>query len=305
VIGRPHNWQEPAFVDACLNSLKRRPNAPQGRANRENFRSVLLRWGFNDVKRELGVILEQARKRLQEIVDKMDLNNQEVRITCKILTPEEAIGNPLHDDYPIQLGKERLIEADFMGKKGQAFSDSYFNYSGKVRDVMALNLETNARRAIFVSSLNAILAYLGMVPESIHCKNDDLMKCADHFYNFVEEQCLDTENVLLVGLQPRLLEKLTALKKVRGCDLDSDNIGSTKCGVAIDGPERFHDNARWAGAIFATGSTVVNGTIDEIINAGRSTYFYGVTIAGVSNLLGLKQFCYVAGPKASVGMAER
>jgi len=68
-----------------------------------------------------------------------------------------------------------------MGKKGQAFSDSYFNYKGTIGDILALDLETNARRAIFISSLNAIMAYLGKIPEAIHCKDDDLMRCADHF----------------------------------------------------------------------------------------------------------------------------
>jgi hypothetical protein len=185
------------------------------------------------------LIIERARKRLIEFIDKQDFNDRDITIICMALTPEEAIGNPLHDDYPIQLGKERIIEADFMGKKGQAFSDSYFNYSGKVSDILALNLETNARRAIFISSLNAIMAYLEMIPEALHCKDDNLMRCADHFLYFVKKQALKTDNILLVGLQPRLLEKLTALKNVRVCDLNPDNIGTSKCGVVIDGPERF------------------------------------------------------------------
>ncbi|MBN1664315.1 MAG: hypothetical protein JW943_12005 [Deltaproteobacteria bacterium] len=239
------------------------------------------------------MILEQARKQLQDMAGKHHLDDQEVTITCKTLTPEEAIGNPLHDDYPIQLGKERVIEANFMGKKGQAFSDSYFNYKGSVKDILSLNLETNARRAIFISSLNAIMAYLKNIPETLHCKDDDLMRCADHFLDFVKDQSLKTNNVLLVGLQPRLLEILTLLKNVRVCDLNPDNIGKLKCGIVIDGPERFSDNAKWAGAIFATGSTIVNGTIDEIINADRNTVFYGVTITGVASLLGLKQYCYI------------
>lgn len=239
------------------------------------------------------MILEQVRERLRDIVGSHHIDDQEVTITCKTLTPEEAIGNPLHDDYPIQLGKERLIEADFMGKKGQAFSDSYFNYKGSVNDILALKLDTNAKRALFVSSLNAILAKLDWMPEALHCKDDDLMKCADHFLNFIKNQSLKTDNVLLVGLQPRLLEKLTELKNVRVCDLNPDNIGTSKCGVVVDGPERFSDNAKWAGAIFATGSTVVNGTIDEIVDADRDTCFYGVTITGVAHLLGLKHYCFM------------
>ena len=240
------------------------------------------------------MLLEQARKRLIEIINQEEtIHNQEVVITCKTLTAEEAIGNPLHDDYPIQLGKEKMIEAEFMGKKGQAFSDAYFNYTGSVEEILALDLGTTARRAIFISSMNAILAYLGKIPEAIHCKNDDLMKCAVHFHDFIANQPLKTENILLVGLQPRILEQLKALKKVRVCDLNSDNIGTTKCGVLIEGPERFSANAKWAGAIVATGSTIVNGTIDDLLAASLDTFFYGVTISGVANLMGLKQFCFI------------
>ena len=239
------------------------------------------------------MILEEARNRLSDSIDALNIRDRKIAITCTTLTPEEAIGNPLHKDYPIQLGKERLIEADFMGTKGQAFSDSYFNYSGTVGDILALDLETNARRAILVSSLNAIMAHLGRIPEAVHCKDDEPLKCAECFLGFVQHLTLKTDNVLLVGLQPRLLESLTALKKVRVCDLNPDNIGTTKCGVTIDGPERFSENAAWAGAIFATGSTIVNGTIDQIVEANRDTWFYGVTVAGAAGLLGLNHFCFV------------
>ncbi|MDD5475713.1 MAG: DUF364 domain-containing protein [Syntrophales bacterium] len=239
------------------------------------------------------MVLEQAKAKLQGLADTRHVYDQEITVTCKILTPEEAIGNPLHDDYPIQLGKERLIEADFMGKKGQAFSDAYFNYKGSVRSILSLRLDTNARRAIFVSSLNAILAGLNEMPEALHCKNDDLTRCGDFFSDFIRSLPREAEKVLLVGLQPRLLESLAAQKQVRVCDLNPDNIGLSKCGVFVDGPDRFPYNAQWAEVIFATGSTVVNGTIDEMMIAGKDTYFYGVTIAGIAHLLGLKHFCYI------------
>lgn len=241
------------------------------------------------------MILEQTRTKLQALAGARRIDDQEITITCKTLTPEEAIGNPLHDDYPIQLGKERLIEAEFMGKKGQAFSDSYFNYRGSVHDILSLRLDTNAKRAIFISSLNAILAGLDEMPEALHCKNDDLMRCGEHFSQVVHSFPAEIGRVLLVGLQPRLLETLAAQKQVRVCDLNPDNIGASKYGVTVDGPDRFAENARWADAIFATGSTVVNGTIDAILSANPDTCFYGVTIAGVAKLMGLHQFCYITG----------
>jgi len=74
------------------------------------------------------------------------------------------------------------------------------NYSGTVREILGLDLGTTARRAIFISSLNAVMAYLGRIPEAIHCKNDDLMKCAEHFHDFIANQPSKMDNILLVGL---------------------------------------------------------------------------------------------------------
>mgnify|MGYP001373086192 CR=1 FL=1 len=241
------------------------------------------------------MIIEEARKKIAELAVKHNLVNEKIDITCRDLSPEEAIGNPMHDDYPIQKGKERMIEADFMGKKGQAFSDSCSNFKATVKEIIEMDPDSNAKRAIFIASLNAILASLGMMPEAIHCKNEDLMKCSDSFAQYLARKSGQAKNILLVGLQPRLLERLAAVKNVRVCDLDADNIGSTRSGTVIDGPERFKENAEWADEIFATGSTVVNGTIDDILAAKPDTCFFGVTIAGVAKLLGLKQYCYITG----------
>lgn len=239
------------------------------------------------------MILQKAKTKLIEQIENHDLLNQEIIIKCKALNKEEAIGNPLHNDYPIQTGKERIIEANLLGKRGQAFSDAYFDYRGKIKDIMGLELDTNAKRAIFVSSLNAIIATLGDIPEAVHCKDDDLLKCADHFREFIKTRFKQGNRVLLVGLQPRLLSVLAETKEVRVCDKNPDNYGIIKSDVEIESPDAFPKNAEWADAIIATGSTIVNGTIDEIYNTNPDTYFYGVTISGAAQLLGLNHFCYV------------
>jgi len=241
------------------------------------------------------MIVEFARNKLKALADEHASSGELVTITCKALSPEEAIGNPLHDGYPTQLGQERLIAAEFLGKKGQAFSDAYFNYTGSVEEILSLKLDTNARRAIFISSLNAIMARFGKMPEALHCKNDDLIHCGRTFSGFLDGLPEATKKALLVGLQPRLLEALASGRQVRVCDLNPDNIGTKKYGVTIDGPERFAENAHWADVVFATGSTVVNGTIDEIVKTRPDTVFYGVTISGVACLTGLRQFCHITG----------
>ena len=55
------------------------------------------------------LIIEKAKEELLELIKESTLLDKEVIVTCKALSPEEAIGNPLHDDYPIQVGKEKII----------------------------------------------------------------------------------------------------------------------------------------------------------------------------------------------------
>ncbi len=239
------------------------------------------------------MLIEKAKEKLIELVKDSDLLDKEIEISCKALTKEEAIGNPLHEDYPITIGNEKIIEAQLSGKRGQAFCDSYFNYNGRIKDLLSLDLNSNARRAIFISSLNVILSVLGLNPEAVHCKDNDLLKCADHFSEFIKNRFKDQNKVLLIGLQPRLLSVLADLKEVRVCDKNPDNIGTIVSGVKIDDPEKCSEHLKWADIIIATGSTIVNNSIDEIYQARPDTYFFGVTISGVAHLLGLNKFCYI------------
>lgn len=238
-------------------------------------------------------IIETARAMFKDMVVDSDYLDKSVEITCKALTEQEAIGNPLHDDYPIQKGHEKLLEATFDGFRGQAFSDAYLNYSGTIKDILSLDLNTNAKRAIFISTLNAVLAHMGTIKEAVHCKDQQLLECRDCFREFVDENFQAHKKVLLVGLQPRLLSVLAESKDTRVCDLDPENIGMEKSGVTIQGPDAFEENALWADVVVATGSTVGNGTIDDILKIASEVWFFGVTIRGVATLTKLNQFCYL------------
>ena len=87
--------------------------------------------------------LERTRARLREIVQARELGGSEISVLAKPLTPEEAIGTPGRRDYPILLGKERVIEATVGGAKGHAFTDSPQEYIGSLEDLMASRLETS------------------------------------------------------------------------------------------------------------------------------------------------------------------
>ncbi len=108
-------------------------------------------------------ILEQARERFEQVVLQSSLPDAEIRVIVKTLTPEEAIGIPERRDFPIVLGKERVIEVEFAGARAHAFTDSPKEFIGRLADLANLPLDSNSNRAIFVGVLNAVLRYLGVV----------------------------------------------------------------------------------------------------------------------------------------------
>ena len=82
---------------------------------------------------------------------------------------------------------------------------------------------------------------------------------------------------------------------MRVLDLDKGNISREKFGqIILDGSKDMKDAVRWSDLVLATGSTLVNDTIDEILAlAGKDkVIFYGVTIAGAASLLNLNRICF-------------
>jgi|GEM_PF-3087970 len=54
-------------------------------------------------------IFYHLKKELIKIAETNDLLNEQVIITGKDLSVEEAIGQPLRQDFPLQKGKEKLL----------------------------------------------------------------------------------------------------------------------------------------------------------------------------------------------------
>ena len=79
-------------------------------------------------------------------------------------------------------------------------------------------------------------------------------------------------------------------------DLSKDNIGKRKFGVEIwDGGRRTEDLIKVSDVIIFTGTTLVNDTFTQIWNLIQSRQkkylVYGVTAAGVCQLLGIDRIC--------------
>jgi hypothetical protein len=73
-------------------------------------------------------IYNEMRERTRELLGGQDILGERVRIWARTLSTEEAIGNPEADDFPLQKGKERIMQAEFGNALGQAFTDRYGDF---------------------------------------------------------------------------------------------------------------------------------------------------------------------------------
>ncbi len=233
------------------------------------------------------------REDLARIAQQNNLGPKAIVIRAFPLSPEEAIGNPEERDYPLVKGKERLMQAEFQGAKGQAFTDMYGDFSGTLTEVLEMDLKNNFRRAVFVSALNAVMRYLGLVSGTVHCKNEEPPKCAQELVKYLREKH-GGRRIALVGFQPRMAEALSQQFDLRVTDLDGENIGQEKYGVRIWGPEKTTEHLEWCDLALVTGTTAANGTLARFLHGPKPAIFYGVTVSGAARLLHLERFCPVS-----------
>jgi len=231
----------------------------------------------------------ELRSNFYDLCKDNNLLHETVEIKARALGIKEAIGDPEEDDFPIQKGKERLMQAEFKTGKGQAFTDRYGDYSGKLQDIIEMPLANNFRRAIFVASINAVLNHIKKVQGTVHCKDDGPALCAQDLVLFLGER-YGRIKIAQVGFQPRFVEHLAKAFEYRVLDLDPDNIGTLKFGVEVEGPESTSDAIAWADLLLVTGTTLVNGTIQDFLHI-KPIVFYGTTIAGAAYLMDWDRFC--------------
>lgn len=243
-------------------------------------------------------ILESTRTKLGDIIRSEGLSDVMVSVLVKPLTAEEAIGKPGRRDFPIIEGKERVIEAEVLGAKGHAFTDSPADFRGSLVEVLNLPLQDNKERALYIAVLNAVLRYLGLVEKTVHCKDEEPEMCAKEIASYILGRW-GKVRVGLIGLNPAIAAELVGVfgaDSVRITDLNKQNIGSIKCEVEIwDGREKARDLIEQSDVVVVTGTTIVNGTFDfifdDIKTCGKDYLLYGVTSAGVCSLMGLNRIC--------------
>jgi uncharacterized protein (DUF4213/DUF364 family) len=237
---------------------------------------------------------------LIDLAEKNGLLESEINITAKILTPKEAIGETERKDFPLLQGKEFLMEADFKNALGQAFTDAPSNFKGKLKKILELKLTDNSDRALFIATLNAVMRYVDAADKTIHCKNEGPELCAMEIIKTIIDKYGADSKIGIVGFQPAIIDnfaKSLNAQNVKVIDLDKDNINKIKYGVLIwDGRKMARELFKISDIIMATGSTVVNGSLSDLISmAGeykKPLYLYGTTGAGSAKILNLKRLCF-------------
>lgn len=229
------------------------------------------------------------REKMLSLCRRENLLSSPVRVRARALTVEEAIGNPEANDFPLQKGKERLMQADFSGAAGQAFTDRYGDFNGVLEDVWRMDLDNNFRRAVFVATLNAVLRHIQHLKGTVHCRDTGPARCSLELADYIKDR-FGAVKILQAGFQPRMVESLAREFPLRVLDMDPDNIGAEKFGIPIEDPEKTEDAVKWADILFVTGTTLVNNTIKRFLG-NKPVIFYGTTIAGAAHLMNWERFC--------------
>jgi len=244
-------------------------------------------------------MLEQAKEEFNRIVHENGLLYEKIKVEIRPLSPRQAIGTPIRQDYPILTGREVIVEAKFRDGYGQAFTDRPQVFEGTIQDVLDMPLTESGNRAIFLATLNAVTCHLGLADRVRHCKDEEPEQCAEKIADELMQRYGKT-TVARIGLQPAILENLVRVfgaENVRCSDLNPNNIGTEKYGCRIkNGAADNIDIIKNCGVILVTSSTLSNETFDTLYWTaeieGKPIINFGITGSGVSALLGLERLCF-------------
>lgn len=250
-------------------------------------------------------ILETVREGLRQRIGQLGLVNSPVEACgetappdddstarARILTTEEAIGEPRHDDYPLLGGRERLLEVSLGEGRGVAYTDAAADWQGTATQLCDLDLQLPLHRALLVAGLNAVMAATGEIKRTLHCRGEEPEECAARLPGSLSDFTNGVKPLLLIGFQPRFVDALTATCiPFRIIDRNPDLIGKTIGGTRVEGPDAFARAMDWAELVLATGSVFANGTAHTVLDGGRPLVIYGVTGAGPARLLNLPRYC--------------
>ena len=107
--------------------------------------------------------VDKIRAKASALFSDNGILDEQIVVEARPLSVEEAIGNPESNDFPIQKGNEKLMQAKFRNSLGQAFTDQYGDFSGTLGDIVKMDLQNNYRRSIFIATINAVFRDMGLI----------------------------------------------------------------------------------------------------------------------------------------------
>lgn len=199
------------------------------------------------------------------------------------------------NEYALVKGKEYLVRCRVGNGFGDAFTDMPKSYIGNLCDVIDLVYGDVGDRAIFFSTLNALLNHLKILNKTLHCIGRDPKKCGFRLAEYILNR-FGRVKVAHIGFQPGHVEACSKYFKIYVTDLNPENIGKNKFGIKImDGELCNEDVLSKVDVACITGSTIINGTLFELIRwclkYDVKPILYGVSICGAAKILKLEHFC--------------
>ena len=272
-------------------------------------RSKLRELASKDFFRGDTDFFDLIRKVFQHLIEQNAWRDKTVNVTVS--------GNSDQKEHLSVKANDRLIEADFLGSRGQAYAHLYGNFSGASRTLAAISdmkTDDTYREAVFLASVNAVARHLGIVDRTVHCKIDEPKKCAKELVSHIKGQ-FGNPRCALVGLHPAIAEALAQEFELRITDTDRKNVGTTVWGIPVLGPKHTVDTVEWSDLVLVTGSALNNETLRVLVRenptvvysptgSGRTlpkislnsclkkpTISCGVTAAAAAHILRLPRFC--------------
>ena len=241
-------------------------------------------------------IFQMLRERFLSLDGMSDIAASEREIGIRPLTTDAILGTAERKDFPILAGKEIIQQAEYGNGRGQAFTSQPSLCRLTVRALLDLPLGDIRSQGIFTAGMNAVMNAMGLISDTVHCRDDGPECCSKTAAERLREAYGDVK-LALIGYQPCLYANLSAVfPRMRVTDLGEDRIGTEKYGITVeDGTKTNGEVCRWADLILCTGSTLTNGTFPpfyDLVLQGRWILFYGTTIAGAAKLLDLKRLCF-------------
>jgi hypothetical protein len=243
------------------------------------------------------MILKELKERWWKRVVEHNLESEATIIKVRGLKPEEAIGRPSRTDYPLLKGHEVMLQAEVRGTFGQVFTDEPSDYVGSLSSLYKIPLNTKKNRALLVAVINATYGHLNLVIDTKHCRNEGPELCGKKVAIELASKLPLDSKIAIIGFQPAFAHHISrAFKNLRVTDMDPENIGRTKERILIEPYTMNREVIAWSNAVLATGSTLANNSIDDIIewNKGKLLFFYGVTISAAAHEFNFKRLCFEA-----------